>query len=100
MLKIKTLLCLIALFLLIPSVVLAQSDEDLEKQLSAKQDEIKKVQAQLEEAQNQEKSLKQTLSFIDKQISLTNLKIDEANFMIVKLDKELGDLDTRLNRVS
>jgi peptidoglycan hydrolase CwlO-like protein len=93
------LLLLISLFIFSPTVW-GQSADDLEKQLQEKQEEIKKVQSQLDEVQNKEKSLKDTLQFIDKQTALTNLKIDEANFTITKLDKELRDLDGRLTRVS
>lgn len=57
----------------------AQSTGDLEKQLKEKQEEIKKVQAQLEDSQKQEKTLKTQLQVIDSQVKITLLKIDRKS---------------------
>lgn len=100
-----TLLLFLLIFTFLPfpftlSPVSAQSPDDLEKQLQEKQAEIKKVEDQLAQSQTQEKTLKTQLTVIDNQTKLTLLRIDETEFQIVKLDKEINDLGTRIERLS
>lgn len=80
--------------------VYAQSSEDLDKQLREKQEQIKKLEEQLSQAQAQEKTLSSQLKYIDGQTSLTELRMEETKFQIIKLAKEINDLDGRINRIS
>lgn len=54
----------------------------------------------ISETQGQEKTLKSQLDYIDAQIKLTELKIQQANFQIAKLDQEINDLSGRITRIS
>ena len=67
----------------------AQNYDELAQQLANKRQEIKQVEAQLAETKNQEKTLNSQLKFIDAQNKLTQLKIEEAEFQLKKLDKEI-----------
>jgi len=80
--------------------VSAQNYDELAKQLADKRAEIKQVETQLANTQNQEKTLNSQLQFIDAQNKLTQLKIEEAEFQIKKLDKEVNDLSGRIDRLS
>lgn len=77
----------------------AQTD-DLTKQLQDKQAEIEKLEAHLNQARTQEKSLKTQLDLIDGQTKVTTLKIEETNLKIEKLQREINDLSTRIDRIS
>src|SRR5437870_4835927 len=78
-------------FTLFPSAH-AQSYDELADQLKKKQEEIKQVETQLAQSQAQEKTLNSQLNFIDAQNKLTQLKIEETEFQLKKLDKEINDL--------
>lgn len=78
----------------------AQSTEELAKQLSDKQTEIAKLEAQLADAKNQEKTLNTQLGIIDSQTKITELKIEETNLRIAKLEREIIDLSGRIDRIS
>lgn len=78
----------------------AQSDAELDKQLREKREEISKLEDQLAQAQKQEKTLKSQLDYIDGQTRLTILKIEETQFQITKLEKEIEDLGSRIERIS
>ncbi len=88
------------LYFISPKVSFAQSADDLDKQLQQKQEEIKKVETQLAEAKHREKTLSSQLQFIDTQNQLTELKVEQTQFQITKLNKELNDLDGRITRIS
>lgn len=94
------LLLFVVLFLSPIQKTYAQSTDELDKQLREKQQQIQEVTSQLDNAQNQEKTLKSQLNVIETQNKLTNLRIDETNYKISKLLKEITDLDGRLNRIS
>lgn len=79
---------------------LAQSEEDLDKQLRQKQEEIERIEGQLEEAKNQEKTLNSQLKIIDSQLKLKQLQIEETKFLIAKLDYQIKDLGGRIDRIS
>lgn len=88
------------LFYLPTSHVHAQSTEELSQKLRAKQEEIAKLEAQLESARTQEKTLKKQLDLIDGQTKITELKIEETNLKIEKLKREIADLSNRIERIS
>ncbi len=50
--------------------------------------------------QSKEKTLKSQLNYIDAQTKFTQLKMDEANAQIAKLDKEITDLSGRITKLS
>ncbi len=83
-----------------PTSIHAQSINDLENELRNKQDEIKRLEGQLADTQKQEKTLKSQLTFIDTQTNITELKIQETQFQIIKLDKEIEELTGRIERLS
>ncbi len=91
---------LLSIFYFLPSSINAQSADELDKQLKEKQGQIKELEGRLAQTQNEEKSLKSSLDFIDGQTNLTVLKIEEARFQIAKLDQEIEDLGTRIDRLS
>ncbi len=94
-------LCLILLaFFNFQTITFAQTENELEKQLIEKQQQIKELEGQLSNAKQQEKTLSSQLKFIDGQTKLTELKIQEAQFQIIKLEKEITDLNSRINRLS
>ena len=78
----------------------AQSADELGKKISEKEEEIRKLEGQLTEARNTEKSLKSQLNLIDGQTKITTLKIEETNLRIEKLQREINDLSTRIERIS
>lgn len=84
-------------FLLRPA--LAQSPDELARQLSDKQAEIQKLEAQLAQSRNQEKTLKSQLNLIDGQTKITTLKMEETNLKIEKLKREISDLSSRIDRI-
>ncbi|TSC88596.1 MAG: Peptidase M23 [Microgenomates group bacterium Gr01-1014_7] len=92
------------LFILFSSLltypIFAQSPDDLTKQLQEKQTEIQKLEEGLQNARNQEKTLKSQLNLIDGQTKVTTLKIEETNLKIEKLKREISDLSGRINRIS
>ena len=65
----------------------AQSLDDLDKELQEKQKQIDELQGKLVIAQKQEKTLKSQLAIIDGQTKITELKIDETNTQIEKLNR-------------
>ena len=77
----------------------AQSAEELAQQLRDKQAEIAKLEAHLQDAKNQERTLKSQLDIIDGQTQVTILKIEETNLKIEKLKREIADLSTRIERI-
>lgn len=81
-------------------IAIVKAEDDLDRQLREKQEEIQRVLAQLDSTKHQEKTLKSQLETIDNQTKLTKLKMDETNFKITKLNKEIIDLDVRLVRIS
>lgn len=85
-------------FLLTP--INAATTEELAKELSSKQEEIAKLEAQLSDARKQEKTLKSQLDIIDSQTKITSLKIEETNLKIAKLEREINDLSGRIDRIS
>ena len=80
--------------------VFAQSAEELTKQLQEKQEEITKLEAQLDISRKQEKTLKQQLDIIDGQTKVTSLKIEETSLKIEKLEREIIDLSGRIDQVN
>lgn len=97
----KILVILLLLLSLIPlSTTNAQSDSELDKQLKEKREEIAKLEDQLAQTKKQEKTLKSQLEYIDGQTKLTLLKIEETQFQITKLEKEINDLGSRIERIS
>lgn len=81
-------------------ISLAQSQEELDKQLREKQTQIRQLEEQLSVALKQEKTLKSQLSLIDQETSITKLRMEETNFKIAKLEQEIHTLDTSITRVS
>lgn len=77
----------------------AQSADDLTRQLQDKQAEIAKLEAHLQDARNQEKTLKTQLDLIDGQTKVTTLKIEETDLKIEKLKREITDLSARIDRI-
>lgn len=96
--------CLFSLFTLnfsfFNNTAFAQSVDDLSKRIQEIEGEKAKIQAQLDEAKNQEKTLKSQLSLIDGQTKVTTLKIEETTLKIEKLEREINDLSTRIDRIS
>lgn len=99
--KILLFLSVITLLIIFPlQLVSAQSEDELDRQLRDKQDEIRKIEAQLDEARTQEKTLNSQLKYIDTQVKLTELKIEETKFQVAKLTSQINDLSNRINRIS
>ncbi len=99
------LLIFSALFFLYPNSyspvpAFAQSNDELAKQLDDKQAEIKKLESHLQDAKNQEKTLKSQLDLIDGQTAITTLKIEETTLRTEKLKREITDLSGRIERIS
>src|SRR3989344_2784460 len=84
------LICILHTIYSIP-YTFAQSFDELDRELKEKQDQIKQAEEKLAQTRDQKKTLESQLSYIDGQISLTELKIDQAQFQIIKLQKEIGD---------
>lgn len=82
------------------STTYADDSSDLNAQLQAKQEEIKKLEAHLQDARKTEKTLKSQLDLIDGQTKVTTLKIEETNLKIDKLQREISQLSTRIERIS
>lgn len=80
-----------------PSICPDQSQPD--QRLSCLSEVTRKCEVQLQEARNQEKTLKSQLNLIDGQTKVTNLKIEETNLKIEKLKREINDLSTRIDRI-
>lgn len=83
-----------------PPISFAQSDSDLDRELREKQEQIRNLEEQLVQLQEQEKTLNGQLQFIDGQTKLTELKIQETQFLITKLGKEVEELENRIVRIS
>lgn len=81
-------------------VIFAQSLDELDKELKQKEEEIQKVEEELSKVRTQKKTLQEQLTFIDNQTKLTLLKIAQSQFQIIKLGKEIEDLQGRINRLS
>ena len=97
----KILIIVLLLLSLIPlSTIYAQSDSELDQQLRNKRAEISKLEEQLDQTKKQEKTLKSQLDYIDGQTKLTILKVEETEFQITKLNKEINDLGSRITRIS
>lgn len=82
------------------SPVQAQSTDELATKLKEKQEEIAKLEAQLDQTKTQEKTLKSQLNIIDGQAKVTSLKIEETDLKIEKLKREISDLSGRIDRIS
>ena len=82
-----------------PLTVFAEDSSDLSIQLQAKQAEIQKLEAHLQDAKNTERTLKSQLDLIDGQTKVTTLKIEETNLKIEKLKREISDLSTKIDRI-
>lgn len=95
-------ICLIASLLAanFTKPIFAQNADDLSRQIQDKQAEIAKLESQLNEARNTEKTLKSQLNLIDGQTKVTSLKIEETILKIEKLDREINDLSKRIDRIS
>jgi len=78
----------------------AQSTDELARELQQKQEDIAKLESQLNDARGQEKTLKSQLDIIDGQTKVTQLKIEETNLRIEKLQREITDLSGRITRIS
>ena len=85
-------------YILSPSY--AETTEELSARLRSKQEEIARLESQLESARTQEKSLKKQLDLIDGQAKITELKIEETDLKIEKLKREIADLSGRIERIS
>lgn len=84
-----------------PHVAFAAShEEDLVNRLKEKQEEIARLQSQLEDTRKQERTLKSQLQIIESQAKITELKIEETNLRIEKLKREILDLEGRIGRLS
>ncbi len=92
---------------LAPSLTLAQtcqdgskcSDPDLSNRYNCLADLTSQCQKLLDQARNQEKTLKSQLAYVDSQIRLTELKIDQTNAQIEKLEREISDLSIKINKI-
>ncbi len=78
----------------------AEDIDELAKQLQNKQQEIARLESQLDESRKQEKTLKSQLQLIDGQTKVTELKIEETDLKIQKLKREINELSTRITRIS
>lgn len=81
------------------NIVFAEDSNVLTQQLQDKQAEITKLEEQLADTRKQEKTLKSQLNLIDGQTKVTQLKIEETNLRIEKLQREINDLATRITRI-
>ncbi len=98
----KKLLLLFLGFSFLVSIFItpAFAEDDLQQQLQQKQEEIHKLEVQLQATRGQEKTLKSQLNLIDGQTHVTTLKIDETNLKIEKLKREISDLSSRIDRIA
>lgn len=74
-------------------------NDDPDKRRVCLGEQIDKCAAQLNDARNQEKTLKSQLALIDGQTQVTVLKIEETNLKIEKLNREISDLSGRIGRI-
>lgn len=97
-------------FLLFPNLALAQSCEDSTKcdnfspeQIDQKKtcidDLISQCETLLSEGQQKENTLRSRLNVIDGQTRVTTLKIEETNLQEEKLQKQIVDLSTNLDKI-
>ncbi len=93
------LLLILVVFSLTATPGYAQSPDELNKQLQAKQAEIQKLEEQLANTKNQEKTLNSQLNLIDGQTKVTTLKIEETALKTEKLKREISDLSSRIDRI-
>lgn len=61
---------------------------------------IKEYQAKITGLQGQERTLKNEITYLDTQIYLTQLEIEEAETEIKLLSEDIGDLSQRLERIA
>lgn len=95
----KKFLAAVVILCLVPAIALADTSDDIGRQLQDKQAEIQRLENQLTVSQNQEKSLKSELKLIDGQTQVTILKIEETTLKIEKLKREISDLSERIDRI-
>ncbi len=86
--------------LISPTIIYAQSSDDIDKQLDEKRKQISEIEAQLATTQKQANTLSSQLKFIDGQTQLTELKMEQVQFQLIKLNKEIEELDNRIGRLS
>src|SRR3990167_105117 len=82
MMKIIRIVLILLLFLILSSTfftppVFAQTADELTKQIEEKRTEIEKLETHLEDTRRTEKTLKSQLDYIDSQVKVTQLKIEE-----------------------
>ncbi len=88
---------IVSAFYLLPTTASAQSDEERLKDI---QKQIDEAQQQLDKSKSQEKTLKSQLDFIDGQSKITQLKVEQANAQLARLQIEISGLSERIADLS
>jgi len=94
----RILLTIFLLFLISPVIF---ADEFLEKQERLKKitEEKAKLEKQIEEAKKQEITLTNQINYMNNQIRLTEIKIEEAEEKLIKLKEEIDILSIKIERL-
>lgn len=89
----KKLFLVLILLILLPGIVLAQSESDKYTELQRQIDELSK---KLQETRNRAASLANQVAYMDNQLRLTLLKITETGTQVAETETEIEDLGDRI----
>jgi peptidoglycan hydrolase CwlO-like protein len=97
------ILFLVASFTLSPVSLAVEeptpSPQATSDRLSEVLEEVQKYETLIAESIEKQKTLKNQLEFIDNEIRLTILKIEQAKIQIAQLEREIEDLSTKIERL-
>lgn len=92
----KTIISFLVLFFLF---TVAVSADELSDKLQKNIEEQQRLMQAIQDAQTQERSLKQQMTYMDDQIRLTTLKIDETSTKLERLDSDIASLSGKIVRL-
>ena len=85
------------IFLLV--VPIRYASADLSDDYKNTQEKIKELENKIAEARGQQKTLKSTIYYLDSQIELTKIKIEQTEDDLKKLGEEIATLSVKINRL-
>lgn len=97
--KIKLCFLLTIISLVFPVLVLAQEESPSEEKLEEVKNQIVELEEKLREVRNKEKTLQSQIDYMDGQINLTILKIDQTEEEIDVLQDQIIGLTGKINRL-